>query len=225
MAAAASRGSALTAGHFAFARSALTSVTTALARAWSAGDVTGARAGLSVRGPGRFRTGAASGGGGALAPRSTSGSRHGYHESASAKTIRLIRISVRSTSFMRDEPPDGLVPSLTEPSGRLSRSNRAPRLAYVTVSEEPVRLTAWVRGYVQGVGFRWWTMARARELGLVGWARNTTDGQVEVVAEGPPAACRRLLAALRGGNTPGRVADVTEQVTPARGGLTNFVTR
>ncbi|MDN5758031.1 MAG: acylphosphatase, partial [Tomitella sp.] len=32
----------------------------------------------------------------------------------------------------------------------------------------PVRLTAWVHGSVQGVGFRWWTRSRALELGLVG---------------------------------------------------------
>ncbi|MEO6703969.1 MAG: acylphosphatase, partial [Jatrophihabitantaceae bacterium] len=33
---------------------------------------------------------------------------------------------------------------------------------------EPVRLTAWVHGQVQGVGFRWWTRSRALELGLTG---------------------------------------------------------
>ena len=31
---------------------------------------------------------------------------------------------------------------------------------------DDVRLTAWVHGYVQGVGFRWWTRSRALELGL-----------------------------------------------------------
>ena len=34
-------------------------------------------------------------------------------------------------------------------------------------------MTVTVRGRVQGVGFRWWTRARALELGLVGHARNT----------------------------------------------------
>ena len=36
----------------------------------------------------------------------------------------------------------------------------------------PCRLTAWVHGEVQGVGFRWWTRARALELGLAGSASN-----------------------------------------------------
>ena len=46
------------------------------------------------------------------------------------------------------------------------------------------RVTVYVRGDVQGVGFRFWTRARARELGLVGHARNLPDGRVEVVAQG-----------------------------------------
>ncbi|MGB8963751.1 MAG: acylphosphatase, partial [Pseudonocardiaceae bacterium] len=52
-----------------------------------------------------------------------------------------------------------------------------------------VRMTAWVQGRVQGVGFRWWTRCRARELGLVGHAANLSDGRVEIVAEGPRDAC------------------------------------
>jgi acylphosphatase len=90
---------------------------------------------------------------------------------------------------------------------------------------DPVRLTAWVRGRVQGVGFRWWTRARALELGLVGSAANLGDGRVEVVAEGPRGACDSLLEALRGAGTPGRVEGVTERWSDARGGLSGFVER
>ncbi|MFC4060702.1 acylphosphatase [Planomonospora corallina] len=88
-----------------------------------------------------------------------------------------------------------------------------------------VRLTAWVRGKVQGVGFRWWTRARALELGLVGWARNTGDGRVEVVAEGSEKAADELLAALRSGRTPGRVDGVVERWSEARGNLSGFIER
>lgn len=91
--------------------------------------------------------------------------------------------------------------------------------------ERTVRLTAWVRGRVQGVGFRWWTRARALELGLVGSASNLRDGRVEVNAEGPESACRELLVALRSGGTPGRVESVVERWSEARGGLTGFVER
>jgi len=52
--------------------------------------------------------------------------------------------------------------------------------------------TFFVRGRVQGVGFRWWTRARALELGLVGFARNMADGRVEVYAQGSLSAIQRL---------------------------------
>jgi acylphosphatase len=88
------------------------------------------------------------------------------------------------------------------------------------------RLTAWVQGRVQGVGFRWWTAARARELGLVGRAANLDDGRVEVVVEGDGDACRRLIQVLqeqpsRTGR-PGRVTGVTVRWSTARGGLDGF---
>ena len=86
-----------------------------------------------------------------------------------------------------------------------------------------VRLTAFVKGRVQGVGFRWWTRARALELGQVGTATNLDDGRVEVVVEGPEEGCRRLLEALPTG--PGRVAFVAERWGPARGDLSGFVER
>lgn len=90
---------------------------------------------------------------------------------------------------------------------------------------DPQRLTAWVHGHVQGVGFRWWTRARALELGLVGSATNLADGRVQVVAEGPADALAALLALLRGPGTPGRVDTVIDRVSAARGGLHGFVER
>jgi acylphosphatase len=90
----------------------------------------------------------------------------------------------------------------------------------------PVRLTAWLHGRVQGVGMRWWVRARALELGLSGWARNTDDGRVEVVAEGEREAAERLLALLRDGSgRPGRVTSVVDRWGDARGGLSGFVER
>ncbi|MFI6507320.1 acylphosphatase [Streptosporangium sp. NPDC050855] len=88
-----------------------------------------------------------------------------------------------------------------------------------------VRLTAWVRGRVQGVGFRWWTRSRALELGLTGWARNTADGRVEVVAQGTRRACEDLLELLRGGDTPGRVDVVVERWSEPKGSPEGFVER
>ena len=83
------------------------------------------------------------------------------------------------------------------------------------------RLTAFVLGSVQGVGFRWWTRSRALELGLTGHATNLQDGRVQVVAEGPREKCERLLDLLREEPSttrrPGVVEAVVEQWTEPRG--------
>jgi acylphosphatase len=91
--------------------------------------------------------------------------------------------------------------------------------------DDDVRLTAWVRGRVQGVGFRWWVRSRALELGLTGSASNLVDGRVEVIAEGPRKACEVLLELLRGGTAPGRVTGVSDRWTEPRGGLQGFAER
>jgi acylphosphatase len=88
-----------------------------------------------------------------------------------------------------------------------------------------LRLTAWVSGRVQGVGFRWWVRTRALELGLTGFAENLEDGRVKVVAEGPEGRCRQLLVRLEGGGTPGRVSQVSHRFAPADGGFSRFSER
>lgn len=88
-----------------------------------------------------------------------------------------------------------------------------------------MRLQAFVKGRVQGVGFRWWTRARALELGLTGTATNLADGRVEVIAEGPRPACEALLDLLRSAGTPGRVDFVAERWGAARGGHDGFLER
>ncbi|MCK0111309.1 acylphosphatase [Ornithinimicrobium sp. F0845] len=78
-----------------------------------------------------------------------------------------------------------------------------------------VRALIFVRGRVQGVGFRWWTRARALELGLVGHARNLPDGRVEVNAQGSEDAVRALIDLLGEDvstrSRPGHVSGVTVQ--------------
>ncbi|MFE9682467.1 acylphosphatase [Streptomyces sp. NPDC002701] len=91
---------------------------------------------------------------------------------------------------------------------------------------EHARLVAWVRGRVQGVGFRWYTRARALEIGgLSGFALNLEDGRVQVVAEGPKDGCQELLKWLVGDDTPGRVDGVTEIWDTPRGGYDGFAIR
>ncbi|MEU2158428.1 acylphosphatase [Streptomyces sp. NPDC019396] len=91
---------------------------------------------------------------------------------------------------------------------------------------EHARLTVWVRGQVQRVGFRWFTRENAMEIGaLEGFALNLDDGRVQVVAEGPRENCHRLLDWLRSSDTPGKVDGVTEIWGLPRGGYEGFAIR
>ena len=67
---------------------------------------------------------------------------------------------------------------------------------------------ATVRGSVQGVGFRWETVKRANELGVLGWVRNEDDGTVVVQAEGPDEAVDALVEWLGEGPRGAAVAEV-----------------
>ena len=90
---------------------------------------------------------------------------------------------------------------------------------------DDARLTAWVHGHVQGVGFRWWTRSRALELGLTGYAANKPDGRVQVVAQGPRDKCQRLVELLRSGNTPGTVDNVLTEWSEPRDAISGFSER
>jgi acylphosphatase len=88
-----------------------------------------------------------------------------------------------------------------------------------------VRLEATVRGRVQGVGFRYFVLRLANDLGLTGWVANEYDGSVRTVAEGTEAAIDRLEAALREGPIGARVEHVTVVRMPAGGTFGGFSVR
>jgi acylphosphatase len=71
------------------------------------------------------------------------------------------------------------------------------------------RVQCFVAGRVQGVWYRATTQRKARALGLDGWARNLSDGRVEVVAVGPEAAVAELCGWLWEGSPAANVQSVT----------------
>ena len=87
---------------------------------------------------------------------------------------------------------------------------------------EWVRLTARVDGVVQAVGFRYWTVRQAGELGLTGTVRNNNDGSVGIVAEGPQSVVLELRRWLRSPEAPGRVENVEESISRATGAFSSF---
>lgn len=73
-------------------------------------------------------------------------------------------------------------------------------------------------GTVQGVGYRWSTRMRARELGVSGWVRNRRDGTVEAELEGPDDAVEQLLGWMAEGPSGARVDGLqVTAVAPAGG--------
>lgn len=74
-----------------------------------------------------------------------------------------------------------------------------------------------IRGRVQGVFFRGWTVETARKLGLSGWVRNRADGTVEAVAEGDAAAVESFLVLARDGPRAARVDAVDAIPVPPSG--------
>ncbi len=85
------------------------------------------------------------------------------------------------------------------------------------------RLSATVRGRVQGVGFRYFVQDEARRLSLTGYTRNLPDGRtVEVVAEGARGALEQLVTALRQGPPGSYVERVDVSWEPATGQHPSF---
>ena len=88
------------------------------------------------------------------------------------------------------------------------------------------RLTARVVGRVQGVGYRWWAVDTASQLGLTGWVRNDDDERaVELVAEGDSSALDALETALAVGPGAARVERVDASRGPASGAMSRFEMR
>ena len=87
------------------------------------------------------------------------------------------------------------------------------------------QLHALVIGRVQGVGFRYFVMGAAGELGLKGWVRNRRDGSVEVVAEGEKEQLTKLLQTLAIGSRSSHVTTVKEDWRQATGEFRGFSVR
>ena len=68
----------------------------------------------------------------------------------------------------------------------------------------------FVKGRVQGVGFRWLVHREAGARGLRGWVRNTDAGEVEIMAAGSPEKLDELRSVLQKGSRGSRVDAVQE---------------
>lgn len=63
--------------------------------------------------------------------------------------------------------------------------------------DDKVRKHIFFYGRVQGVGFRYYSVNKARQLGLTGWVRNLYDGSVEMEVQGPERFIDELIIFLQ----------------------------
>ena len=76
-----------------------------------------------------------------------------------------------------------------------------------------------VTGLVQGVFYRAWAQGEARELGISGWIRNSSDGAVEAHLAGEESAVARMIERMHRGPSNARVQEVTvEDAAPEGAG-------
>src|ERR1700759_1467835 len=80
----------------------------------------------------------------------------------------------------------------------------------------------FVRGRVQGGGFRWFVEPGGHIFGHSGWVRNNPDASVEVLAMGTRDQLAGLRSRLRQGPRAARVDDVEESKAKPVPGLNNF---
>ncbi len=91
--------------------------------------------------------------------------------------------------------------------------------------QEKCQVHAYIRGWVQGVGFRWFVLHHAHLLGLTGWVCNLHDGRVELVAEGQRGTLEELLRLVRKGPSGARVFEVHDSWNPYTGKFSSFQVR
>ncbi|NJC94754.1 MAG: acylphosphatase [Anaerolineales bacterium] len=92
--------------------------------------------------------------------------------------------------------------------------------------DEVVRAHVWVKGRVQGVGFRAHVEYAARMVGQVtGWVRNVGYDTVEAVAEGERGKVEQFIEMMKQGPSMSRVDESTVEWEDVTGEFREFGVR
>ena len=84
------------------------------------------------------------------------------------------------------------------------------------------RIHAFVSGFVQGVGFRFFVFQYGVNLNLKGWVRNRINGQVELIAEGPKSVLELFIDKVKEGPQMARVENINVDWQSPTGEFPNF---
>ena len=75
-------------------------------------------------------------------------------------------------------------------------------------SEDNLTVNMKITGKVQGVGFRYYVLRQAQELGIRGWVSNKPNGDVEALAQGDKEDLEQFIAKVKQGPSFSIVDDV-----------------
>jgi len=85
-----------------------------------------------------------------------------------------------------------------------------------------IRAHVWVKGRVQGVGFRAHVEYYAQQIGVNGWVRNVGWDTVEAVAEGEREKVDRFIEMMKQGPLASRVDESRVEWETATGEFREF---
>lgn len=85
-----------------------------------------------------------------------------------------------------------------------------------------IRYHLLIQGRVQGVGYRVSAQTAAQKIGLTGWVRNLSNGNVELIAEGEQLQLKQLLDWAWQGPRFSRVTDISVSEQPATHEFADF---
>ena len=88
-----------------------------------------------------------------------------------------------------------------------------------------VRVHIWVKGRVQGVGYRAHVEYFALQIGVTGWVRNVGPDVVEAVAEGTPETVDRFIQMVQEGPRMSRIDDTRLEWEPVTGEFAGFIVK
>ncbi len=92
-------------------------------------------------------------------------------------------------------------------------------------NNEMERIHIWVKGRVQGVGFRAFAQQTGVQFRLTGWVRNVGYDTVEIVAEGPRESLEKFAELVKIGPRAGNVEDVKVEWETALGEYRSFTVK
>ena len=90
------------------------------------------------------------------------------------------------------------------------------------MKKEKVRLNSIISGKVQGVGFRYFVLQIAQNYRLVGFVRNLSAGEVELVAQGDKIFIEDFIQDLKRGNGKSQIDFMTQRWSDAKDDLRTF---